>query len=104
MQSELSTTEKQTAEQEIDWAYSRIKKFLEDHDLAKRGGIHDFMEVIIANMIQDAISSINKYLQSGHHKVDANEIMAIAVGSFQKILDEVKRNLDGTKRVNFTRF
>ncbi len=71
------------------------------YDTAKRGGIHDFMELTIFNMVNSAIKSIDDYLQGGHKEVDATQIMHIVADSYQKVLDGIKRNLETMKQVNF---
>lgn len=62
--------------------------FLAKFDHAKRGGIHDFMEISLFNMINLAIKNIDNYLSTGHHEVSATEIMHIVADSYQKVLME----------------
>ena len=82
-------------------AHQFLKDFLEKFEHAKRGGIHDFMEISIFNMINLAIKNIDLYLQSGHHEVSATEVMHIVADSYQKVLDGIKRNLGEMRPVNF---
>jgi hypothetical protein len=82
-------------------AHQFLKDFLAKFDYAKRGGIHDFMEISMFNMINSAIKNIDLYLQSGHHEVSATEIMHIVADSYQKVLDGIKRNLESMRPVNF---
>ncbi len=82
-------------------AHEFLKEFLKKFDHAKRGGIHDFMEISLFNMINLSISEIDKYLKTGHHEVSATEIMHIVCDSYQKILDGMKRNLESMRPVNF---
>jgi hypothetical protein len=90
-----------SAESEMIDAHKFLVEFIAKFDTAKRGGIHDFMELTIFNMINFAIKSVDDYLQTGHKQVSANEIMTIVVDSYQKILDGMKKNLEGLKQVNF---
>ncbi len=90
-----------TAEDQVLNAHQFLLDFLSKFDTAKRGGIHDFMELTVFNMINSAIKSIDDYLQTGHKAVDATQIMHIVADSYQKVLDGIKRNLDGMKEVNF---
>lgn len=87
-------------EQILD-AHQFLKDFLAKFDHAKRGGIHDFMELALYNMINSSIANIDKYLQTGHHEVSATEIMHITVDAWQKVLDGIKRNLGEMRPVNF---
>jgi hypothetical protein len=82
-------------------AHEYLYQFLADFHKAERGGIHDFIEISLYNMVNLAISNINDYLKTGHKQVSATEIMHIVVDSYQKVLDGMKRNLDGMDRVNF---
>lgn len=82
-------------------AHQFLKDFLDKFDYAKRGGIHDFMEISLFNMVNLAIKNIDVYLQTGHKEVNANEIMQIVVDSYQKVLDGIKRNLGEIRPVNF---
>lgn len=82
-------------------AHQFLKEFLAKFDTAQRGGIHDFMEIALFNMVNLSIKNIDNYLQSGHHEVNATEIMHIITDSYQKILDGIKRNLETMKPVNF---
>lgn len=81
-------------------AHEFLKEFLNKFDTAKRGGIHDFMEITIFNMVNHAIGNVDKYLSEGHREVNANEVMRIVADSYQKVLDNIKRNLDGLKEVS----
>jgi phosphopantothenate synthetase len=90
-----------TAQEEIINAHQFLKEFIEKFDHAKRGGIHDFMEIALYNMISASIKGIDKYLQTGHHEVSATQIMHITVDAWQKVLDGIKRNLGEMRPVNF---
>ncbi len=68
---------------------------------AKRGGIHDMIEIYVADMISSSIDNIDEYLKDGHKSVGGNEIIHIVHDSFQKILDKFKRNLEKMREVNF---
>lgn len=82
-------------------AHQFLKDFLAKFDHAQRGGIHDFMEIALFNMINSSIKNIDNYLKTGHHEVNATEIMHIVADSYQKVLDGIKRNLDSMRPVNF---
>jgi hypothetical protein len=82
-------------------AHQFLKDFLAKFDHAQRGGIHDFMEIALFNMVNSSIKNIDIYLQSGHHEVSATEIMHIVADSYQKVLDGIKRNLGSMRPVNF---
>jgi len=82
-------------------AHEFLVAFLNRFDAAQRGGIHDFMEIALFNMVNSAIKNIDSYLQTGHKEVNAKEIMVIVADSYQKVLDGIKRNLEGMDRVNF---
>ena len=43
---------------------------------------------------------VDKYLNEGHKEVNANEIMEIITDSYQKVLDNNKRNLEEIGQVN----
>lgn len=81
-------------------AHEFLLRFLAKFDTAKRGGIHDFMEIAMFNMLNEAIKQIDFYLISGHKSVNANELMSIFADSCQKILDNIKRNLEKMGRVD----
>ena len=81
-------------------AHEFLIRFLDKFDAAKRGGIHDFMEISLFNMINLAVGNIDKYLNEGHKEVSANEIMSIVAESYQKVLDNMKRNLEKMGQVN----
>ncbi len=81
-------------------AHEFLIRFLDKFDAAKRGGIHDFMEISLFNMINLAVGNIDKYLNEGHKEVSANEIMSIVAESYQKALDNIKRNLEKMGQVN----
>lgn len=84
-------------------AHQFLKDFLAKFDHAQRGGIHDFMEIALFNMVNSSIKNIDIYLKSGHHEVSATEIMHITVDAYQKVLDGIKRNLGEMRPVNFKR-
>lgn len=97
----LTTNNPLSAPEQVINAHEFLLDFLAKFDTAKRGGIHDFMEITLFNMVNLSVKNIDDYLQTGHKKVNANEIMAIVVQSYQTILDNMKRNLDELKTVNF---
>ena len=82
-------------------AHQFLKDFIAKFDNAQRGGIHDFMEIALYNMINASITNIDNYLKDGYKTVNATEIMHIVVDSYQKVLDGIKRNLEDIKQVNF---
>lgn len=82
-------------------AHEFLIEFLNKFDGAQRGGIHDFIEITLFNMINSGIKDIDNYLSVGHKKVIASEIMIIFTQSCQKILDNIKRNLEDMERVDF---
>ncbi len=88
-------------EQQILNAHQFLKDFLDKFEHAARGGIHDFMETALFNMVNLSIKEIDKYLSTGHHEVSATEIMHITVDAYQKVLDGIKRNLESMRPVNF---
>ena len=90
-----------TAHDQVLNAHQFLLDFLAKFDTAKRGGVHDFMELTLFNMINSAVKNIDDYLQSGHRQVDATQIMHIVADSYQKVLDGIKRNLEGMDTVNF---
>jgi hypothetical protein len=77
-----------------------LMKFFDKFHIAKRGGIYDYMELFIFQMINLAISNINKYFLEEHKEVNINEIMFIVVDSFQTVLDKLNRNLEKVRKVN----
>lgn len=94
-------TRKETPEEHVINAHEFLKAFLNKFDTAKRGGIHDFMEIALFNMVNSAIKDIDFYLMSGHKSVRPQEVMSIFAEACQKVLDGIKRNLEGMDRVNF---
>lgn len=90
-----------TPEDQVLNAHQFLKDFIAKFDAAKRGGIHDFMEIALFNMINSAIKDIDFYLISGHKSVMPQEIMSIFTDACQKVIDGIKRNLEGMDRVNF---
>ena len=89
------------AEEQVLNAHQFLLDFLNKFDHAKRGGIHDFMEISIFNMINSSIKNIDDYLETGHKSIDAIQIMYIVVDSYQKVIDGMKRNLDKMNTVSF---
>ena len=90
-----------TARDQVINTHQFLLDFLNKFDAARPGGIHDFIELTLFNMINSAIKNIDDYLQSGHKEVSANEIMSIVADSYQNVLDGIKRNLESMKQVNF---
>lgn len=90
-----------TAQDQVLNAHQFLLDFLAKFDHAKRGGIHDFVEITLFNMINASIKNIDDYLTTGHKEVNPNEIMAIIVDSYQKSLDKIKRNLETLQHVSF---
>ncbi len=90
-----------TARDQVINAHQFLLDFLNKFDAAKRGGIHDFIELTLFNMINSSIKNIDEYLQTGHKQVDATQIMHIVANSYQTVLDKIKRNLDSMNTVNF---
>jgi len=89
------------AQDQVINAHLYLKDFINKFESAERGGIHDFMELTLFNMINASIKNIDDYLKTGHKEVNANEIMAIVADSYQKVLDGIKRNLETMEQVNF---
>lgn len=81
-------------------AHEFLLAFLDKFKIAKRGGIHDFMEISFFNMLNAAIDNIDIYLKSGHQNIDAREIMAIFADSCQGVIDKLKRNIAEMREVN----
>ncbi len=75
-------------------AHQFLVEFLKRYDELERGTVHDFFEVTIAHMIQEAIMGIDEYLKIGHKNVSEVELMNIILDSFIKQVDKKKRNLD----------
>lgn len=94
-------TKTETPEEHIVNAHEFLIAFLNKFDAAKRGGIHDFMEIALFNMVNSAIKDIDFYLMSGHKSVRPQEVMSIFAEACQKVLDGIRRNLEGMDRVNF---
>jgi hypothetical protein len=88
-----------TPAQEIINAHEFLKQFIAKFDTAKRGGVHDFIEIALFNMVSEAIQAINVYLKPGYHHVDAAAVTTVAVDAFQKVLDRIKRNLEDIEGV-----
>ncbi len=89
------------AHEKIIDAHKFLLIFLGKFETAKRGGIHDFMEISLFNMVNSAIKAIDEYLESGHKTVSATEIMHIVIENYQKVLDGMKRNMENMIQVNF---
>lgn len=94
-------TKTENPEEHIVNAHEFLIAFLNKFDAAKRGGIHDFMEIALFNMVNSAIKDIDFYLMSGHKSVRPQEVMSIFAEACQKVLDGIRRNLEGMDRVNF---
>lgn len=90
-----------TAQDHVLNAHQFLLDYINKFDTAQRGGIHDFIELTLFNMVNSAVKNIDDYLKCGHKEVNANEIMAIVADSYQKVLDGIKRNLETMKQVNF---
>ena len=90
-----------TAPEHVLNSHQFLKDFLAKFDTAKRGGIHDFMELALFNMVNASIKDVDDYLQSGHKTVNATQIMHIVADAYGRVLDGIKRNLDTMKPVNF---
>lgn len=90
-----------SADEKILSAHEFLKLFITEFDTCARGGVHDFMEISIYNMINLAVKNIDNYLKTGHKSVDASEILHIVTDSYQQVLDNMKRNLEKMQRVNF---
>jgi len=91
--------ELKAADQQVHDAHKFLQAFLDKFETAKRGGVHDFIEITLFNMINAAIGNVDAYLKQGHKEVNGNEIMEIVAISYQEILDNIRRNLDGLKEV-----
>ncbi len=78
-------------------AHQFLIDFLNKHEESVRGGIHDFMQISLSNLLSAAIDSMTSYVAGGHRQVIANELVFIALDSYQKALDKMKRDLDGLK-------
>ena len=89
------------AQDELLKVHECLLDFLSGFNSAKRNGIHDYIELTIFNMITEAFTNIDEYLNTGHKQVAAKEIMHIVVESYKKVLDRIKRNLDGMDEVDF---
>lgn len=89
------------AQEKVLNAHQFLLAFLAKFDMAKRGSIHDFMELALFNMVNSAVKNIDDYLQNGHKQVDATQIMHIVADSYQRVLDGIKRNLENMQTVNF---
>lgn len=93
------TAAQKSAETQIQEAHNYLQKFISEFGKAKRGGIHDFIELTLAGMVQKSIVDIDTYLADGHKTVNASEIMAITADAFQSVIDGVKRNLEANAKV-----
>ena len=80
-------------------AHKLLLRFVSEFDTTKRGGIHYFIEIVMANMVNKTINNVDEYLRVGHKNPDAKNIMHIVTDSFQNVLDGVKRNIEGVERV-----
>ncbi len=90
-----------SSEEKMSVFHKYLETFLENFHKAKRGGIHDIIEISMFKMINNAIDSIDAYLEDGHKKVCGNEIITLTYESFQKTLDALKKNLDKAREINF---
>jgi|SRR5690349_5217916 len=82
-------------------AHNFLQAFLDKFPHAKRGGIHDFMEIALFNMVNSSVKNIDDYCRIGHSEINPQEVMSIFCSSCQIVLDGIKRNLDGLDRVVF---
>lgn len=57
-------TKTPTPEEQVFNAHEFLQAFLNKFETAKRGGIHDFMEIALFNMVNSAIKDIDFYLMS----------------------------------------
>lgn len=90
-----------TTEDHVLNAHEYLKEFLRQFEQSKRGGIHDFIEMSLFNMVLGAVTNIDEYLKSGHKVVNGSEVMHRVVDSYQVVLDKMKRNLEGMEEVYF---
>jgi hypothetical protein len=90
-----------TPDEQLVIAHKFILDFISMFDKATRGGIHDFMEMTMFNMLNNAIKNIDDYLKDGHQCVDATEIMHIVLDTYQELLDKMKRNLQSVGSIKF---
>src|SRR5882672_7710318 len=91
---------KKTATQNINNAHDYLIEFLDSFYEAQRGGIHDYIEMSLCNLVSAAIGNIDEYLKIGHTDVNANEILHIVTDSYQKVLDKMKRDLEKIKKIH----
>ena len=89
-----------TAEEQSIKAHEYLLEFLSNFDKAKRGGIHDFMEMALYNMINKSVGQIDDYLKYGHKVVNPAEIITIFLDSCQVIIDGMKRNIEKAKGIS----
>ncbi len=98
---DLKINEQVSPDDQVLHAHNMLKNFIDKFDTAKRGGIHDFMEMSLYNMVAESIKAIDAYLADGHKRVSGNEVMQIVMDSYQRVLDGMKRNMENVKEVNF---
>lgn len=82
-------------------AHEFLLSFLDRFNTATPGGIHDFMEITLFNMINEAILKIDEYLSVREFFPNPQEIMSIFAGSCQKVLDNIKKNIESMEKVEF---
>ena len=100
----LPTQQELTQEQIILESHEYLKEFINKFGNAKRGGMHDIIEMALFNMLNSCIGNIDKYLQSSSinsSKIDMQQIVTIMADSFQKVLDSIKKNLDAATASDF---
>lgn len=97
----MKQDEEITPQDKILNAHQFLKDFLDKFESAQRGGIHDFIEIALFNIVNSSVKNIDIYLSTGHKSVNPKEIMSIFADSCQKVLDKIKINLEQMDKVNF---